>query len=165
MNRKTRLILAAIVTVILAISATTVWAGKKEGSLSGKIHDGTGTCNGNLINMGDATFKMTVRGRVICNFKVTRKKVPNAQMGGAPTGTEYRSDGFLVEGGPKDGIGVLEVCFAYSPLDEAANTQIYGVFSTGASVLAAAKQGTPSMLCAATGSLNGSFALIGTPSP
>lgn len=162
MNRKTRIIIAAIVTIILAVGATTVWAGKKEGSLSGKIHNGTGTCKGEMINMGDATFKMTVDDRVICNFKVTRKKVPNAQMGAAPIGTEYRSDGFLVEGGPKEGVGILEVCFAYSPQDAAANAQIYGVFDSDATILPSANQGIPVMLCAVTNSLNGSFALIGT---
>lgn len=163
MNQKTRLLIAAILTLILAVTATTVWAGSnaKQGSLSGKIHHATGTCNGDAINMGDATFKMTVGDKVICTFEVTRTKVPNTSMGGAPTGTEFRSDGFIVEGGPADGIGVLEVCFAYSPLDEEKNALIYAKFGNETAVLPSVKQGTPKMLCAVTGIINGTFAMIG----
>lgn len=165
MNRKTRLIIAAIVTLILAVTATTVWAGNnaKQGSLAGKIHELHGTCNDGIVNMGDATFKMTVGGKVICSFLVTRNKVPNTAMSGAPTGTEFRSDGFEVSGGPADGIGLLEVCFAYSPQDKEKNAQIYATFGSEAAILPSAKQGTPAMLCSATNQINGIFALIGTP--
>lgn len=163
MNQKTRLLIAVILTLILAVTATTVWAGNnaKQGSIKGKVHDAHGTCNGSIINMGDATFKMTVDEKVICTFDVTRTKVPNAEMGGAPEGTEFRSDGFIVTGGPVDKIGVLEVCFAYSPKDEAKNAQIYGVFGSGSAILPSLKQGSPKMLCTTTGNINGIFAMIG----
>ncbi|MGC1376307.1 MAG: hypothetical protein WA821_08795 [Anaerolineales bacterium] len=163
MNRKTRLILAVIITLVLAVAATTVWAGSKEGSVPGKIHDGHGACNGGAINMGDATFTMTVGDKIICNFEVTRTKVPNVFMSGAPEGLEFRSDGFIVTGGPVDGIGMLEVCFAYSPQDEARNAQIYAVFGSQQTILPAVKEGTPAQLCAGTPILNGTFAMVGTP--
>jgi hypothetical protein len=162
MNRKTRLIIAVIITLVLAVAATTVWAGSKEGSLKGKIHDLKQACN-TTINMGDATFTMTVAGKKICEFEVTRTKVPNAEMGGAPEGLEFRSDGFIVTGGPDDGIGMLEACFAYSPQDEAKNAQIYALLDNQLSILPAIKQGPPTQLCAATTILNGIFALVGDP--
>ena len=162
MNRKTRLILAVIITLVLAVAATTVWAGSKEGSVPGKIHDLKQACN-TTINMGDATFTMTVAGKKVCEFEVTRTKVPNVFMSGAPEGLEFRSDGFIVTGGPVDGIGMLEVCFAYSPQDEARNAQIYAVFGSQQTILPAVKEGTPAQLCAGTPILNGTFAMVGTP--
>ena len=161
MNRKTRLIIVAIVTVILAITATTVWAGsnKIEGSLGYQIHDATGTCNGDTVNMGDATFTMTVAGKIICTFDVTRTKTPNEVMGGAPEGKVFRSDGFIVEG--PDEIGMLEVCFPYTPQDQEKNAQIYALFGTQQTVLPAVISGTPAQICAATPNLSGTFAMIG----
>lgn len=161
MNRKTRLMIAAIVTIILAITATTVWAGsnKKTGSLGYEIHDARGTCNGAGVNMGDATFNMTVAGKVICTFNVTRTKVPNAVMGGAPEGRVFRSDGFIVEG--PDAVGMLEVCFSYSPQDQEKNAEIYALFGNEQAVLPAVISGTPTQICAATPNLSGTFALIG----
>ena len=166
MNRKTRLILAVIITLVLAVAATSVWAGSKEGSLPGKIHDGRGSCNGGVINMGDATFTMIVDDRIICNFEVTRTKVPNSEMGGAPVGKVFRSDGFIVTGGPdpETGIGgILISCFAYSPQDEAKNTQVYALLDNQLGIVPAIKQGPPTQLCATTAILNGTFALIGDP--
>ncbi len=108
MNRKTRLIIAVIVTVILAITATTVWAGsnKKEGSLGDQIPQAEGICNGDTVNLGDATFTMTVAdmtvvkkmvaNKDICTFEVIRTKTPNDVMGGAPEGQTFRSDGFMI---------------------------------------------------------------------
>ena len=165
MTRKTRFIIAAIVTLILAVTATTVWAGSsnKQGSLGHKVHHLTGQCNGS-VNMGDATFTMTVDEKVVCTFDVTRTKVPNAQMGQPPYGYVFRSDGFVVSGGPADGInGVLEVCFAYSPQDAEKNSRIYMTYGTESTLLLAAKQGTPAQLCAATGVLNATFAMVGMP--
>ena len=164
MNRKTRLMIAAIVTLVLAVTATTVWAGSntKKGSLDNKVHFARGKCNRGLVNMRDATFTMTTfDGKVICSFTVTRTKVPNSFMNHPPFGSEFRSDGFIVEGGPDDGIGLLEACFAYSPLDKASDAQIYVAFKTERAILPSVKQGTPTMLCAATPILNGTFALIG----
>jgi hypothetical protein len=165
MTRKTRLIIAAIVTLILAVTATTVWAGsnRKDGSLGAKIHHLTGQCNAG-VNMGDATFNIIVDEKVICTFDVTRTKVPNAQMGQPPFGMEFRSDGFIVSGGPAEGVnGVLEVCFAYSPQDAEKNAKIFMTYGTESTLLPAAKQGTPAQLCAATGVLNATFAMVGTP--
>jgi hypothetical protein len=161
MNRKTRFIIAVIVTLVLAVAGTTVWAGSKEGSLGHKIHYLKQRCN-TTINMGDATFTMTVAGKPICDFEVTRTKVPNSFMLHAPYGLDFISDGFIVEGGPDDGIGVLEVCFAYSPRDEKKNAQIYAVFGHESAILPDVKEGTPAMLCAATyNKLNGVFAMVG----
>ena len=161
MNQKIRLIIAAIVTLVLVATATTVWAGSKEGSLGSKIHTGNG-CNGDgIINMGDATFTMWVGDRIICDFTVTRNKVPNSHMGAAPDYTEYRSDGFTVSGGPKDGIGLLQVCFAYTPQDKAKNANIFGAASAESFILPSGVQGTPAMLCAITPVINGQFAMIG----
>lgn len=162
MNRKTRFIIAAIVTLVLAVVGTTVWAGSKESTVGPMIGDLKQDCN-TTINMGDATFTMTVAGKEICSFEVTRTKVPNTDMGGAPEGLEFRSDGFIVTGGPSDGIGMLEVCFAYSPLDEEKNAQIYAVFGSEQTILPDVKEGTPAMLCAATTNLNGIFAVVGNP--
>lgn len=163
MKRKTRLLIAAIVTLIVAITATSVWAASsnKEGSLGRKIHHLTGSCNGGEINMGDATFVMTVDETVICTFDVTRTKVPNAEMGGAPNGMEYRSDGFIVTGGPANGIGVLEVCFAYSPQDAEKHAGIYVSFGHESAMLPSVKTGSPSQLCTTTGIINGTFAMVG----
>src|SRR5262245_52353200 len=117
MNRKIRFLIAAIVTLAMLIAGTTAWAvGTKQSSLGPIINHMGQSCN-TTINMGDATFTMTIAGKQICNFEVTRLKIPNAEMGGAPEGLEYRSDGFEVVG-PDDKIGILEVCFAYSPQDE-----------------------------------------------
>ena len=173
MNRKTRLMIAAIVTIILAITATTVWAGsnKQAGSLGYQIHDETGTCNDSGVNMGDATFTMTVAGKTvaattvtgtdkdICTFDVTRTKVPNDVMGGAPEGKAFRSDGFIVDG--PDAVGMLEVCFPYSPQDQEKNAEIYALFGSQQTTLPAVISGSPAQICAATPNLSGLFALIG----
>jgi hypothetical protein len=161
MNGKTRFIIAAIVTLVLAIAATTVWAGSKESSLGPIIQTATQKCN-TTINMGDATFTITVAEEKICNFTVTRLKVPNTAMGGAPEGLEFRSDGFEVSA-PLDIIGMLEMCFAYSPLDEEKNAQIYALFGNQSAILPDIKIGPPAQLCAATENLNGIFALVGNP--
>lgn len=161
MNQKTRLIIAAIITLVLVATATTVWAGSKEGSLGSKIHEGIGCNDNGIINMGDATFTMWVGDRVICDFTVTRNKVPNSHMGAAPDYTEYRSDGFTVSGGPKDGIGLLQVCFAYTPQDKAKHAMIVGAASNEIFTLPGAVQGTPAMLCAITPVINGQFAVVG----
>ena len=162
MNRKTRLIIAVIVTLVLAVAATTVWAGSKEGSLGKKIHDARGICNGATVNMGDATFTMTAAGQEICDFEVTRLKIPNSAMGGAPEGLKFRSDGFKVTG-PTGRVGMLTVCFAYSPQDEAKNAQIYALFGSQQTILPGVKTGPPTQLCAATDILSGIFALVGRP--
>jgi len=162
MNRRIRFILAAIVTLALAVVGTTVWAGSKEGTTGHIIHHLKQPCN-SLINMGDATFRMTVDGKAICSFEVTRTKVPNVKMGGAPIGLVFRSDGFEVTGGPKDGIGILEVCFAYSPEDKNKNAAIYAVFGSEQTILPSVIDGTPAMLCTATSNLNGIFAMVGNP--
>jgi hypothetical protein len=161
MNRKTRLIFAAIVTLILAITATTVWAGssQKEGSLGKKIHDAHGTCNGSGVNMGDATFVITVNDKIICTFEVVRVKNPNQVMGGAPEGKRFLSDGFTVYG--PDKIGMLEVCFAYPPQVREKNAQIFALFGNEQTVLPTVISGTPAQLCAATPNLSGTFAMIG----
>lgn len=161
MNRKTRFIIATIVTLLLLVAGTTVWAGSKESSLGRIIHDLKQPCN-TLINMGDATFRMTIAGKAICNFEVIRTKVPNTFMGNAPLGLEFISDGFEVIG-PADRIGILEVCFAYSPRDEKKNAQIYAVFGNQSAILPDVKTGTPAMLCAATDILSGFFAMVGNP--
>jgi hypothetical protein len=162
MNRKTRLMLAAIVTLILAITATTVWAGsnnKKEGSLGQKIHDAHGTCNGSAVNMGDATFVITVAEKVICSFEVIRTKNPNEAMGGAPEGKKFLSDGFIVQG--PDKVGMLQICFAYPPQVREKNAQIFALFGSEKTTLPAVISGTPAQLCAATPNLSGTFAMIG----
>ena len=162
MNRKTRLMLAAIVTLILAVAATTVWAGsnnKKEGSLGHKVHDARGTCNGSGVNMGDATFVITVNDKIICTFEVVRVKNPNQVMGGAPMGKRFLSDGFTVYG--PDKVGMLEVCFAYPPQVREKNAQIFALFGNEQTVLPTVTSGTPAQLCAATPNLSGTFAMIG----
>jgi len=162
MNRKIRFIIAAVATLVLVVVAGTVWAGSKESSLGPMIHNATQSCN-TMISMGDATFEMTIAGDKMCNFEVIRLKVPNSIMGGAPEGLEFRSDGFEVIG-PTDRIGMLEVCFAYSPLDEEKNAQIYAVFRNEPAILPGVITGDdPVQLCAATDILSGIFALVGNP--
>ncbi len=163
MNRKARLIVAAIVTLVLAVVGTTAWAGGSKESTVGPIIGHLKQACNSIINMGDATFTMTVDEKQICNFEVTRLKVPNTLMGGAPAGLEFRSDGFEVTGGPSDGIGILEVCFAYSPQDVEKNAQIYAVFESEQTILPDVKAGVPVMMCAATPNLNGIFAMVGNP--
>ena len=162
MNQKTRFMIAAIVTLILAVAATTVWAGGAKQSTTGPMVNGVSQACNTTINLGDATFTMTVAGQAKCTFEVNRLKVPNSIMGGAPEGLKFRSDGFQVSGSA-DRIGMLEVCFAYSPLDVEKNAQIYALFGNEPAILPDVKEGIPAMLCAATDHLSGIFAMVGNP--
>ena len=161
MSRKIRFAIAAIVTLILVIVATGVWAESKESSLGPIVHDMKQACNTTIL-MGDATFTITVDEREICSFEVIRLKIPNAVMGSAPAGLEFRSDGFQVIG-PDDKEGILEACFAYSPQDADKNAQVYAVFGPEQTILPAVIDGPPTLLCVATSNLSGIFAVVGNP--
>lgn len=162
MNRKIRFIIAIIVTLTLLVVGTTVWAGSKESSLGPTIHDVTQACN-TTINMGDATFTMTVAGEEVCTFQVIRLKVPNTAVGSPPDGLEFRSDGFQVIG-PENRIGMLEVCFAHTPLDAEKNAQVFAVFGSQSAILPSIKIGDdPVQMCAAIDILSGIFAVVGEP--
>lgn len=164
MKRTYKLVLAALITIVLAAIGTTVWAGTKNGSLGNKIHHLYRNCSQTqAIHMGDATFTL-LNDDLRCKFEVERYKVPNTFFGPFPDGLETRSDGFntiLHYSSPAS----LQVCFAYSPLDAGKNAQVYSYANgTLVNIGGVVQSGPPRMLCAITtitSAYNTAFVLLG----
>jgi hypothetical protein len=162
MNRTIMFILAFLLTISLALTATSVWAGTKNGTLGSGIREKYIECNGNKIaNMGDVIFEVITQ-ETKCGVEIERVKTPQLLIGRPPKGLAFRSDGFEVTTTLVTQPASLKVCFSYSPLDAHKNSKIY-VYNGNSwiSLGGIIQSGSPTLICATTSLQNGELALLG----
>jgi len=121
MNRITRFSMAVLLVVILALTASGVWASQKfAGTVPTVPPSGGGTDPGGVVDMGTALFTPVDSNSTISVDRISPDCTTAAP---APDGVVCLADAFLLTVEPAT--AVVKVCYAYPPEYAEKEAKIY----------------------------------------